>query len=75
MYQLYAYGTKYENCKKLYLVYPKDGEVLKSSYEYFNDTQKKLPLEICFFDVLESKEKRDNLSNCNIFKENSQKIL
>jgi len=75
MYQLYAYGTKYQNCEKLYLIYPKDGETPESSYEYFNDKQKKLPLRVCFFDVLELKEKRDNLSNCNIFKENFQKTI
>ncbi len=52
MYQLYAYGTKYQNCQKLYLIYPKDGETPESSYEYFDDKQKKLPLNIHFFDLV-----------------------
>lgn len=54
MYQLYAYGTKYENCEKLYLIYPKDGDIKESLYHYFseNDSKdKKLPLEILFFDL------------------------
>lgn len=54
MYQLYAYGTKYENCEKLYLIYPKDIDVKESLYHYFskNDLKnKKLPLEILFFDL------------------------
>ena len=54
MYQLYAYGTKYENCEKLYLIYPKDEDIKESLYHYFseNDSKdKKLPLEILFFDL------------------------
>lgn len=54
MYQLYAYGTKYENCEKLYLIYSKDGDIKESLYHYFseNDSKdKKLPLEILFFDL------------------------
>ena len=54
MYQLYTYGTKYENCEKLYLIYPKDGDIKESLYHYFseNDSKdKKLPLEILFFDL------------------------
>ena len=41
MYQLYAYGTKYENCEKLYLIYPKDeverGNLYHSLYDLKND--------------------------------------
>lgn len=54
MYQLYAYGTKYQSCEKLYLIYPKDGDIKESLYHYFseNDSKdKKLPLEILFFDL------------------------
>ena len=53
MYQLYAYGTKYENCKKLYLIYPKDEVEKGNFYNYFKDDSKvnKLPLEILFFDL------------------------
>lgn len=50
MYQLYAYGTKYENCKNMYLIYPKDNDVKESFYHYFND-DKKLHLRVLFFDV------------------------
>jgi 5-methylcytosine-specific restriction enzyme subunit McrC len=46
MYQLYAYGTKYQNCKKLFLVYPKDNEIENSYYKFFDD----LHLKIYFFD-------------------------
>ena len=49
MYQLYAYGTKYENCEKLYLIYPKDELIDGNLYHYYQD--KKLPLKILFFDV------------------------
>jgi len=51
MYQLYAYGTKYENCSKLYLIYPYNNNLLNLQYEY-ND---KLTLNILFFDLLNSK--------------------
>ena len=53
MYQLYAYGTKYENCEKLYLIYPKDEVEKGNFYNYFKDDSKvnKLPLEILFFDL------------------------
>ncbi|PRM89997.1 restriction endonuclease [Aliarcobacter cryaerophilus] len=49
MYQLYAYGTKYENCEKMYLIYPFDELFIKNSYNYFKD--KELKLDILFFDV------------------------
>ena len=49
MYQLYAYGTKYENCQKMYLIYPFDELFIKNSYNYFKD--KELKLDILFFDV------------------------
>ena len=48
LYQLYAYGKKY-NCGKLYLIYPKiDGakqEIMKFEYE------KDMHLEILYFDI------------------------
>ena len=48
MYQLYAYGKKYE-CGKLYLIYPKiDGAKQESmKFEYEKDMQ----LEILYFDL------------------------
>ena len=36
MYQLYAYGTKYKNCEKLYLIYPKDEDIKGNLYHYFD---------------------------------------
>lgn len=58
MYQLYAYGTKYENCEKLYLIYPKDEVERGNLYHYYED--KKLPLKILFFD-LENLQNNENL--------------
>ncbi|MDR3345567.1 MAG: McrC family protein [Campylobacteraceae bacterium] len=46
MYQLYAYGTKYENCKRLYLIYPKS-DVKSVTYSYRED----LNLTTLFFDL------------------------
>jgi 5-methylcytosine-specific restriction enzyme subunit McrC len=47
MYQLFAYGKKYAN-KRLYLIYPRDGEKQpKLSYRY----EEKLNLRVLFFDV------------------------
>lgn len=55
MYQLYAYGTKYEKCKKMYLIYPVDNDVKESNYDYFKDApcdaNKGLNLKVVFFDV------------------------
>jgi 5-methylcytosine-specific restriction enzyme subunit McrC len=48
MYQLYAYGKKYSDCKKLYLIYPKDDENIEElEYKFDNE----LILQIKFFDV------------------------
>ena len=57
MYQLYAYGKKYQNCEKLYLIYPKDEVINGNLYHYYED--KKLPLQVLFFDLeyLESNQK------------------
>jgi len=49
MYQLYAYGKKYQNCENLYLIYPKDEVIDGNLYHYYED--KKLPLKILFFDL------------------------
>ena len=65
MYQLYAYGTKYQSCENLYLIYPKDEVERGNLYHYFseNDSKdKKLPLKILFFDV-EKLENNENLLN------------
>jgi len=51
MYQLYAYGTKYKDCKKLYLIYPYDNQNLKLRYLYQKEEDNKLVLNILFFDL------------------------
>lgn len=59
MYQLYAYGTKYKDCKQMYLIYPKDNDVDERSYKYFKnetcDSNNGLKLEVIFFDVAKDK--------------------
>ncbi|MCT7406651.1 McrC family protein [Aliarcobacter cryaerophilus] len=59
MYQLYAYGTKYENCEKIYLIYPFDELIIKNSYNYFKN--KELKLDILFFDVDKKEFKGKNI--------------
>ena len=51
LYQMYAYGTKYKECKVLYLIYPKDKEVIGIAYDYYNEEDKSLPLKVLFFDL------------------------
>lgn len=50
MYQLYAYGTKYSQCKNLYLIYlyTEDTDILK--YNYFK-TEGILDLNVIYFDL------------------------
>jgi 5-methylcytosine-specific restriction enzyme subunit McrC len=50
MYQLYAYGTKYSNCKKLYLIYPYTGDTDILKYNYF-ETEGTLDLDVIYFDL------------------------
>jgi 5-methylcytosine-specific restriction enzyme subunit McrC len=52
MYQLYAYGTKYQSCQNMYLIYPYDGNNINNSYKYFKN---KLHLNILFFDISKDK--------------------
>ena len=59
MYQLYAYGTKYDNCEKIYLIYPFDELIIKNSYNYFK--HKELKLDILFFDVDKKEFKGKNI--------------
>ena len=59
MYQLYAYGTKYDNCEKIYLIYPFDELIIKNSYNYFKN--KELKLDILFFDVYKKEFKGKNI--------------
>ena len=48
MYQLFAYGMKYENTKQLYLIYPKSDDVKLDKYSYIEN---ELHLEVLFFDL------------------------
>lgn len=47
MYQLYAYGTKYEKCKKLYLIYPFVDNNNPLKYNF--GIEKSLELEVIYF--------------------------
>lgn len=49
LYQMYAYGMKYGNCERMYLIYPKDRELDIKSYHYHKEGG--LPLRILFFDL------------------------
>ena len=57
MYQLYAYGTKYKECKDMYLIYPLDklSEDQGKHYHYFKDetciSNQGLNLKVVFFDL------------------------
>ncbi len=51
LYQMYAYGKKYTNCKELYLIYPKDKEIYCETYDYYAEVENTLPLKILFFDL------------------------
>lgn len=64
MYQLYAYGTKYNNCKDMYLIYPKDVIENGNIYTYFKQNEdKNLNLKILFFDLEMSFKSKDFVSN------------
>lgn len=73
MYQLYAYGTKYKECKDMYLIYPKDNDLKEDCYHFFEDSDeickdnKGLNLKIVFFDVI-------NDYNSSVFAEKISKI-
>ena len=51
LYQMYAYGKKYRECKMLYLIYPKDKEVDSVMYDYYNKEESTLKLKVIFFDL------------------------
>lgn len=56
MYQLYAYGTKYKECKSMYLIYPKDEDLKGNRYNYYKKNQEDtLRLNIVFFDLKNNK--------------------
>jgi len=52
MYQLYAYGTKYTDCKKLYLIYPYNNNHLDLRYLYQKEEENSLVLNVLFFDLV-----------------------
>jgi len=60
MYQLYAYGTKYENCNEIYLIYPKSEGVKNKTYTFFENGD--LELKVIFFDILNGKFENNELS-------------
>ena len=51
MYQLFAYGTKYKECSKLYLIYPYDNNYINLRYLYQQEENEKLVLNVLFFDL------------------------
>ena len=53
MYQLYAYGTKYKKCKKMYLIYPKTSDIQSRRFVYDAQEGNALVLNTLFFDVNE----------------------
>lgn len=57
MYQLYAYGTKYKECSKLYLIYPYDNYHLNLRYLYQKEAANKLVLNVLFFDLTSEEPK------------------
>ena len=73
MYQLYAYGTKYKDCRYMYLIYPYDGQDIQNSYQYFKNnednklTKYELHLNILFFDV-SLNELKEKFKICELLK-------
>jgi len=51
MYQLYAYGTKYEACQHMYLIYPKDNDINTRRFVFNKEKEGFLVLNTLFFDV------------------------
>jgi len=51
MYQLYAYGTKYKECSKLYLIYPYNNNHLDLRYLYQKEEENRLVLNVLFFNL------------------------
>lgn len=53
MYQLYAYGTKYKDCRNLYLIYPEIPRASGISYDFYKDSS--LKLNVIYFDLVREK--------------------
>ncbi|MCG3717804.1 McrC family protein [Aliarcobacter butzleri] len=76
MYQLYAYGTKYVDCKKLYLIYPYDDNELNLRYLYQKEESNRLVLNILFFDMHKNEFLiTDRNKNFKLFKSLYAKLL
>lgn len=52
MYQMYAYGTKYNGCEKLFLIYPKSKKEISDEKYDFKIEPPYLPLFTIFFDLI-----------------------
>jgi len=69
MYQLFAYGTKYEKCENMYLIYPLDklSEEQGKHYHYFRDkistSNQALNLKVVFFDLAQDFNKNNFTEN------------
>ncbi len=59
MYQMFAYATKYVNCKKVYLIYPYVRNVKLSEYQTKICKDKEVKIKPLFFD-LDKKELKDD---------------
>jgi len=70
LYQMYAYGTKYNKCEILYLIYPKDNDLNVREYNYFNNNTDSLKLKVLFFDL----KKNSMPSDCFHYKEEQYKM-
>jgi 5-methylcytosine-specific restriction enzyme subunit McrC len=52
MYQLFAYGKKYTECKKMYLIYPKSSNTIDEKwYQFHQNNNPDLSLQIVLFDL------------------------
>lgn len=60
MYQLFAYGHKYQDCQAMYLIYPKASTAIDgNSYCFYKkDESNSLSLKVCFFDLKKPEEFR-----------------
>jgi 5-methylcytosine-specific restriction enzyme subunit McrC len=68
MYQMFAYGTKYENCEEMYLVYPRDTVENGEWYKYYREGDKNLKVSVLFFDVQDKKTDTASWNDLYVFK-------
>lgn len=73
VYQMYAYATKYQDCQKIALIYPKIGDSKAPLSYRFQSIQcavnghKDIPLSILFFDLLNPSKDPDQQIGINAF--------